>query len=138
MKDKIGKIYVNISLHRSKWGILYYPVFILRRLLFIMLPLIFLGHPYYQLQFLMFFNSLYIIQYCQIWPHSILGHAILEIFNESLVMVVSYHMICFTLFNLEEMQRFNMGWSFLVLIGFIIITNVIYVIRGQLNQFRNK
>ena len=41
MKERIGKMYVNISLHRSKWGILYYPIFILRRFLFIAIPVIF-------------------------------------------------------------------------------------------------
>jgi hypothetical protein len=42
-KDKIGKMYTNISLHRSKWGFLYYPVFMTRRLIFVLIPLIFLG-----------------------------------------------------------------------------------------------
>jgi len=43
MNEKIGKMYVNISLHRSKWGILYYPIFMIRRLLFVMIPLLFQG-----------------------------------------------------------------------------------------------
>lgn len=49
MNEKIGKMYVNISLHRSKWGILYYPIFMIRRLLFVMIPLLFQGQAFYQL-----------------------------------------------------------------------------------------
>jgi hypothetical protein len=41
MKEKIGKMYTNISLHRSKWGFLYYPIFMARRLIFVLIPLIF-------------------------------------------------------------------------------------------------
>jgi hypothetical protein len=106
MQDKIGKMYSNISLHRSRWGILYYPIFMLRRLLFVLIPLIFQGYPFYQLQALTFFSSLYIIQYCQIWPHSQKKIGILEMTNEFLLMVVNYHMLTFTAFNIEPLGRF--------------------------------
>lgn len=51
-------------------------------------------------------------------------------------MVVNYHMICFTLFNLDEYNRFRMGWSFLVVLSIIILINIIYVVIGQINKLR--
>jgi hypothetical protein len=53
-------------------------------------------------------------------------------------MVVNYHMICFTLFNLDEYNRFRMGWSFLLVLFIIILINIIYVVIGQINKLRLK
>ena len=44
-RAKYGNLYKNIDLHRQKWTILYYPFFILRRFLFLMIPVLLMGHP---------------------------------------------------------------------------------------------
>ena len=60
----------------------------------------------------------------------------LEVINESLLMVANYHMLCFSKFNLDKMQRFNMGWSFLMLLSLIVFLNIIYVIIGQIEKVK--
>lgn len=47
--DKVGKMYSNLALWRGKQVVFYYPVFILRRLIFVLIPLLFKSHPYLQI-----------------------------------------------------------------------------------------
>ena len=51
IRDRIGHLYPGVHLKRNKWTIYLYPCFIARRLAFIMIPIIFYGYPYFQVQF---------------------------------------------------------------------------------------
>jgi ABC-type dipeptide/oligopeptide/nickel transport system permease subunit len=62
----------------------------------------------------------------------------LEIFNEFLLLIVNYHLLTFTVFNLEPMRRFMMGWSFLGALAVIVIVNIAYVIHGQILKIKRK
>ena len=44
-RESFGLLYDGIEIHRSKFAILYYPMFILRRVTFMMIPVAFMGHP---------------------------------------------------------------------------------------------
>lgn len=55
---------------------------------------------------------------------------ILEIFNEFFLMIVFYHLLTFTVFNIDPIRRFTMGWSFLAILGIIMVVNIGYVIHG--------
>ena len=48
-RAKAEKMYQDISLKRGKLAVLYYPVFIFRRLIFVLIPLTLKAHPYMQL-----------------------------------------------------------------------------------------
>ena len=41
-KDKYGSLYKDVDLKKSKWTILYYPMFILKRLFFVFIPVVLL------------------------------------------------------------------------------------------------
>jgi ABC-type protease/lipase transport system fused ATPase/permease subunit len=62
----------------------------------------------------------------------------IEVFNESMIMIVNYHLLTFTLFNLEIERHFTMGWSFLGLLSFIMIVNIIYVVHGSCLKINRK
>ena len=40
VKDRIGAMYTDIHLTRNKYTILYYPIFLIRRLYFVLIPVI--------------------------------------------------------------------------------------------------
>ena len=48
-KQKCGKLYTNIAIYRSHNVIFYYPVFILRRLCFVLIPTLLANHRYLQI-----------------------------------------------------------------------------------------
>lgn len=65
---KFGNWYVGTEYNKKKWAILYYPLFILRRFVFLMWPLLLVGHPSQQIQCLLFFDLLYVMLYVHLWP----------------------------------------------------------------------
>lgn len=60
-QKKTGKLYTGIALYRSYGAAFYYPVFMARRFLFVVIPIIFKGRPYLQIQFLVMFSSFYLV-----------------------------------------------------------------------------
>lgn len=67
MRERIGKLYTDITLRRNRYTILYYPLFMARRMIFVLLPYLFPSndpkHSANQLQFLSFLSSIYIMFY---------------------------------------------------------------------------
>lgn len=83
IRERMEKMYVNISMRKSMREpkmVLYYPVFMIRRFMFVVIPLFFTNmiiggnfrtqsYGSLQLYALIFFSSLYIIQYGMLQPH---------------------------------------------------------------------
>jgi len=65
---KFGNWYVGTQYSKKKWAVLYYPFFILRRFIFLMWPLVLVGHPAQQIQFLLLFDMFYVMFYVHLWP----------------------------------------------------------------------
>mmetsp|Transcript_39250 Transcript_39250/g.59877 ORF Transcript_39250/g.59877 Transcript_39250/m.59877 type:complete len:187 (-) Transcript_39250:68-628(-) len=49
----------------------------------------------------------------------------LEILNEGLLMVMNYHMLCFTDFVDDKMLQYWLGYSFLGLIALLVVANIL-------------
>jgi hypothetical protein len=52
-------------------------------------------------QLLLFLTSLYIIFYTGNHPHIDKRRTAIENFNEVMIMIINYHMVCFSEFNLD-------------------------------------
>ena len=65
---KFGNWYVGTEYNKKKWAVLYYPLFILRRFLFLMWPVLLVGHPSQQIQMLLLFDMFYVMLYVNLWP----------------------------------------------------------------------
>ena len=137
-RAKYETMYMNISLMRSAWSILYHMAFCIRRFFFVMIPLFFLGKPYLQLQMLLFFNSLYVIWYAAEVPHNEKRITWVETANECLFMILVYHMLSFTAFAEDVDSQYTMGASYLVFLGIMILINLINTIYVLLEQCRRK
>ena len=137
VKERVQNIYAGIQVKRSRWTILYYPLFIARRLLFVMVPLMVLGYPAQQIQILVEGDVLYVIAYCSIWPHAHKVDTAMEIINECLQMIVYYYLTLFTEFIPDPYTRFNVyGKSFLGVIGLIMLVNIAYSVIFSIKDYR--
>jgi len=95
VEEKFGKMYLGINKH-SKYGILYFPVLLLRLLVFIMISSLFYTCAVFQVQLIMILNTLFTIWYYQTKPHLYRGRSRLQMFHESTKMIEAYHLMLFT------------------------------------------
>jgi len=95
-KDKFQYMYQGIHNHRSKYSKYYWPLSLLRRIVFIAIPTIWYNYPFIQLMALILFCSFYIISYAGIRPHWDNRRTRLEIYNEMMIMFFTYHLAIFT------------------------------------------
>ena len=122
----VENLYPNIEVRKlhNGFGYLYYPVFLLRRILFVAIPSIFFWRGGIQIMLLSFFNSLYLIWFAGIQPYNTRGMNRMSIFNLFGTMTLSYHMFIFTDFVIDSKTRFAMGYSFLVVMAIIAAVNL--------------
>ena len=96
--DKYSNMYADVHITRHKFSILYQPIFLVRRILFVVVPCLLIEYPAIQLQIYSFLTSLYIIFMINIDPHIDVVKRRVEIFNEFVILIVSYHLFTFTNF----------------------------------------
>jgi type IV secretory pathway TrbL component len=94
---KISAAYDGIDFRRNKKNLLYYPIFLWRRFIFIWTPVV-LGSqvPLLQVLALIIFSWLTAIYYFWFRPHIGYRKQKTEMFNEFMIMILSYHMLLFT------------------------------------------
>lgn len=97
-REKTEKMYTNIAGYRP-WAKYYYPIFMLRRFIFVLIPTIFGSLTVIQLQFLLFLSSIYVIWYGTISPYETKRGTYIEMFNEVMLLILFYHLFLFTDFT---------------------------------------
>jgi hypothetical protein len=76
--------------------------------------------------------------YIGVRPHWNSKRVEVEVFNELMILVACYHLICFSEFNLDMQAQFNMGYSFVGLIVIVVIVNIVLVVKKQVKSFKLK
>lgn len=138
VKKSFVNLYVGVNYKRKGMRLYYWVYFIIRRVLFFLVPVMLWSMPLLQLQFLCFFTSLYVILIAHIKPHSDHSQKRLEIFNEVMLMMSSYHMFCFTEFCLDDMQKYRMGHSYIFFVSGTFIYNVSKMIIKNVERWKRK
>lgn len=111
---RIWNLYADISLFERDQKISYYPSFLTKRLLFVLIPSACYWGPFAQIQLLIALTYGYMCFYAHRKPHDDKRRIHLEICNEACFMIMNYHMICFSNFNTDPSSQFYMGYSFIV------------------------
>ena len=57
----------------------------------------------------------------------------LEIFNESMIMVIQYHLLVFSKFNLDNTSKYQMGYSYVGVIGVTLVVNILNALIKSIN-----
>ena len=99
--------------HNPKWAIFYPLMMLLRRLGLILT--IFLTPDFVWLQLAVQFASTTtsVIYLLLLWPLKSNGETVLEVFNEVILFLLIYHLICFTDFVPKPETRYTMGYSYI-------------------------
>lgn len=136
---KISNLYQEVRLKfKQNWKLVYYPLFLTRRIIFVAIPTFLYQFPTHQVQLLIFLTSLYILFYMGERPHWDTKRVQIEVFNELMILGACYHLICFSDFNLDVDAQFNMGYSFVALIILVVLVNVVVVIRKQYVAYKKR
>lgn len=104
-------------------------MFLVRRVIFVAIPTFLYLFPSHQVQLLIFLTSLYIMFYVGVRPHYFQTRIYIEVFNELMILVACYHLICFSEFNLDIRAQYYAGFSYIGVILIVIIVNVSFVLR---------
>lgn len=99
---RISNLYQDVRLKfKQNWKLVYYPLFLARRIAFVAIPTFLSNWPSYQVQMLIFLTSFYILFYMGERPHWETKRVQIEVFNELMILWACYHMICFSDFIVD-------------------------------------
>ena len=62
----------------------------------------------------------------------------LELVNESLLMILNYHLLSFSDFNTDEGIKHYLGYGYLIVIGLIILVNVVVIINKAYLRYQRR
>lgn len=119
---KFKALVFEIHLTRSPSTVLFYPISLIRRLAFVVIPVVLEGRPGYQVQCLLLLLTIYVMTYSSIRPHTRKSTTRLEVVNECCLMVCTYHLVVFSAFSHDLETQFLFGFvmqAFVILIMFV-------------------
>jgi hypothetical protein len=103
-KAKFGNFYNEVDLTSNKKNddnIYTLPMFLVRRIIFVYLPVVLIDKPGIQLQMFALMSTFHIIWIGHMEPLLLPSSYKLELFNQVMIMFAIYHMFCFSRFNLH-------------------------------------
>lgn len=83
-------------------------------------------------------TTFYAIYYGSVRPHSLRERRFDEIFNESILMTLNYHLIGFTGFNMKSDASYIVGYSLIAFTGLIAFVNLGTLAYKQVRNYRLK
>jgi hypothetical protein len=114
---------MRIASNSYSW--LLYHVFLFRRLAFGMIPVIFARYKVFQPMGLVLLNQFCLMFYAGVLPYDSTFKNRNEVFNEVVMMILTYHILMFTEFIGEPSTRYEIGKSFLGFLALLITVNMI-------------
>ena len=90
-------MYQGVNLQKGYLAMFFYPITIIRRMIFTLIPYIFIFFPWFQIQWLIVLNFVYTWYYIAVKPH--IGRKTKlyqEVHNEMMILVLSYHMFAYS------------------------------------------
>lgn len=136
VRARISNLYSDIHLTRNQQTVWYYPVFMLRRVIFVAIPTFVYFIPTIQLQVLVFATSTYIMYYSGVRPHTDWKRFKLELFNEIVIMVMCYHLMLFTYFVVDDSTQFVMGYSYVFFLALVFVVNIGQMVAKQVEKWQ--
>lgn len=106
----------------------YFPVFMLRRILFVLIAFCLFNYPYLQVIFFLSMNLVCIAHTGYYMPFDYRNYNYLVILNEYFIIVIVCHLVCFTDFVPDLETQSQCGWSVCFLIAVCIIVNLLGII----------
>jgi len=138
MKDRIERMYQDVHLGRNSLTKFYYPAFLIRRFIFVLIPVMAPFHPIIQLEALICLNFIYLVLYVHVKPHTEFRKLAIEITNEWMILFVSLQLMCFTDFISDADLQYYIGYFFVSSILLVLVVNLIFMIINIKRRFKSK
>lgn len=146
---KFGTLYQGLRLDNYKGLKTYSAIFQLRRFVFGFLSAYFLTHAFFQTSTFVLSMQFYLIYLCLVKPQENNFENALEVFNETVSMLMAYHLLLFTDLLVSYgnqpagqyedsetiiKQRVAIGRSFCIFTAILLATNFSLILRTTLNK----
>ena len=123
-QDKFGKLTQGIHLTRLYSNIYYFPNFLVRRLIFIMIPIFTFNYPTQGLQLWLLMTVFYLIYFDGSTRFILRRDNVIYNINDFFGLVQIYHYMCFTDFNRDKMKQFELGFTMVISMALMMAINV--------------
>ena len=110
----------------------------LRRFTFVAITFALFSYPGIQIQVFIYTSVLYIIYISHMYFHDPKSSKTLEIFNESLFLLVGYHFVVFTNLLWDEKMRDLVGRTLVATTATILVLNTSIIIAVSIKAFLRK
>lgn len=128
ISHSFGQLIEGLNLKRNGSIVLLYPLFSLIRRLILVLTCVYLkSYPVFSI-FSINFQTLFMIMIVGLMcPYSLRSANQMELFNETCVILINYHLMCFTDFVLELERRDQVGYSLIVVTILNVAVNLLVI-----------
>jgi hypothetical protein len=130
LEEKLGSIYFQVKLPTDNLyhtGIFYSVVFLARRFVFTLVPLIFYLQPGLQLNSMITLFLIYSCWMCHYSPLDKMNQK-MKVFNEFMLLVLTYNMIILMVTKYDFAQQWNAGLLFIAIVVVAIIVNIVAIV----------
>jgi hypothetical protein len=124
IKEKFESLYLNLR-RESKAQLIYPMIYLLRRVVFVLIPTYWTNYPFFQVQAINFINSLYFSFIGYFLPSQSHKTNKLELLNEFILQILFYHFFCFSEWETTSEIQYQIGQSFIAFTVILMVVNVI-------------
>ena len=107
---KMGRMFQGVNLRENNFGLYYFPMFLLRFFLYVMISSLYTVGAVIEIQCLILLNTFFTIWYFQTRPHFSQIRRLHEMFHECIIMIGSYHLLVYSNATAYDLQ-FQSGYS---------------------------
>ncbi len=132
-RKKYSPIYENMASNNDRTTLLISSISVIRVLILAAVIIYLQKYRYFQIFFSNFFSIFMIIYIGQFEPLNKEVH-FWQQYNESFVTLMNYHLICFADLILDEPTRNFMGFSMIAVYTFNLVTNISFIMYGEIRK----
>ena len=136
-EKKMGRIFAGLNLRSDSSGLYYFPMFLLRFFLYVMISSLYTVGAVIEIQCLIFLNLFFGIWYFQARPHFQRSRIIQEMVHEVIIMIGSYHLLLYSNATHYELQ-FIGGYSSQFWLLVLSVFNFAKIFVEALEDYRRK
>lgn len=138
LEKKFGMFYARINFKKTAWSKYYFTVTFARKLLIVFIPLIFGADNVFPLQFGLLLSVIYTIMIAKLDAVVSKTEWKIELACEFLIIVQFYHLMMFTDFVQDLETQYNSGYSYIAVIAFLVVVNLIYIVWNMIKDLNRQ
>ena len=138
-KAKFENLYNEINTDFRGYGVYWIPITLIRRLMFVIIPMLMPLSTWLQIQFLLFWHPMFVALYMHLKPHKIQTRRRIEMFNEIMILLCIYNMMLFTPFVIDTAVIYSIyGNTFLGVLLLMVFVNFGRIVMNVVTKLIRK